>query len=169
MESTAQQRVANERGGRLAVVEVEWVGGSLSDGWQRESGIPPLRTLRSVGFLYRQTDEELVLMANLNIRGEKPSLEAVAGILTIPCRAIRNITELWVSPSMQNHECDDECQAEEHRSIRRMLNIKPEPGEECSLCGRKMPLACVTCGVRARDGRHQQCWTCRKGQRDAAG
>jgi hypothetical protein len=42
-------------------------------------------------------------------------------------------------PTVQNHICDDECQEEEHRNIRRILNVKPEPGEDCALCERKMP------------------------------
>ena len=42
-------------------------------------------------------------------------------------------------PTLQDHECDDECGASEHRSIRCILQIVPEPGEDCALCEEQKP------------------------------
>ena len=41
--------------------------------------------------------------------------------------------------TMQDHICDDACQEAEHKSIRCMLQIAPEPGEDCALCDEKKP------------------------------
>ena len=42
-------------------------------------------------------------------------------------------------PTVQDHLCDDECQKAEHKSIRCMLQIAPEPGEDCALCDERKP------------------------------
>ena len=41
--------------------------------------------------------------------------------------------------TLEDHLCDDECQAAEHKALRCMLQIAPEPGEKCALCDEKKP------------------------------
>ena len=117
----------------------EWVGKSFRDFWRRGDLWGRIETLEGVmevtpgDWIIKGVNGEFYpCKPDIFAATYEPAVQPKPGAVCPTCERIQ-------PPTVQDHDCDEACQEEEHRAIRCMLQIVPGPGEECPLCREKTP------------------------------
>lgn len=78
------------------IVEVEWIDSSATHGWHNDSQHPRLSPCRSVGFVLRDDDEQILLAESLDETDPDPTttIARFGCVTVIPRCAVKKVRDL---------------------------------------------------------------------------